>query len=296
MNKLGKTLVLVNLVFSVLLLSWAVALFFQPVDWGWQEPRKVYGAGGETKDNERLASRIDERLAAYPRYVEAAQLALASLKPAQEALDETQKHLGFNRRLHRAELARLERPGLPADQVALAAMLSPDVKQPAKFEPVRAVKYSPNGLLALAGDRPWGWPILDKVVEVEVFTAAGKPQKLKIDRPFSEYLTDLGKTIQAVEDVSLRLTGKDGLLEKLQKQTVWLNGRHDDKGQLIEPGVYQLLDMETAHQRKLREELDHLQPLWVRELYNAQLLRARRESLEQRLRELGVNPSEVIGE
>ena len=39
-NKIGKTLVFLNLVLSLMALTWAGAIFLQQVDWGWKEPRK----------------------------------------------------------------------------------------------------------------------------------------------------------------------------------------------------------------------------------------------------------------
>ncbi len=301
MNNLGKTLVLINLVLSILLLSWAALLVLHPVDWGWAEPRKAFGSAGEKKDNERIASKIDERIAAYSKFHEAKQLALPNVQPAQDRLNQSAHYLGFNRRLYRAELARLDRPNIPAQDLALAAVLTGAKKPPAQFE-VRSVKLDPKGQLALQPDQPWGHPVLDKVVLVEVFTAAGKPDKAKIEKPYSVYLTELADRMREVREVSLRITGdekakQEGLTQKLKKQTVWLNGLFDEKdGKLLEPGLYQLLDMETDLQRKVLAELEALQPLWVSELRNADQLRLRRQSLEKRLIELGVNPSEVVGQ
>src|SRR5439155_15535155 len=68
MNSVGKALVLINLVLSIVLMTWALILIVQPVDYAWKEPRKVWVTSppeGKKERSERIASRIDERVAGH---------------------------------------------------------------------------------------------------------------------------------------------------------------------------------------------------------------------------------------
>jgi hypothetical protein len=51
--------------------------------------------------------------------------------------------------------------------------------------------------------------------------------------------------------------------------------------------MYGLLEHEATLQRKLKEEYDYLQPLWIRELNSAQILLELNDRLKRRLKELG---------
>src|SRR5262249_9003769 len=99
MNVLGKALVLINFALSVVLLAWAVALFLRPVDWGWKEARKVWldPAEGKSAPNERQASLIDERVAAYGKLREFRKDGVARARQAAARLAPVEGQFGFNR-------------------------------------------------------------------------------------------------------------------------------------------------------------------------------------------------------
>src|SRR5260370_20362066 len=105
-----------------------------------------------------------------------------------------------------------------------------------------------------------------------------------------QYLEDLWAKAKEIEAVSKQIAKVHGLQEKL---TVRLTGVRGKDGKVVEPGYYDLLETEAEAQKKLREEVEYLQPLWVMELLNAQYLRGRRQGLEKRLLELGEDPSKV---
>lgn len=296
MNNLGKTLVVVNLLLSVLGLGWAVAVVTSPVDWGKKEAARAWANPGEGK-NERLAAKIDERLALRVRLSEDRQRALARVKLAEEAVRKAEAHFGYNHLAYVYELARLEAgQGAAKDPrtayLVAAGVLSKEAAGKGEFV-VREIKFLPDGSAAVNPNAAHGLPVFEKIVP-------------GLEKPYAAYLKDYYDLVGEaklndkgeIEIIKPGLIGqlhKDnaGWLAKKEKLTEWLNGvRVGDK--VIKPGLYDLQEQEAEIQRRLREELTYLQPMWVRELYNAQLLRSRRMGLEKRLRELGVSPESVV--
>jgi hypothetical protein len=111
------------------------------------------------------------------------------------------------------------------------------------------------------------------------------------DKSHVAYLVDLDALVKQTRELAEKT---EKVTEKKEKLTVQLNGVRDKDGKVLRKGIYHLLDVETEYQNKLKEELDYLRPLWVRELYNADLLRQRRDGLVRRLKELGEQPSEIL--
>ncbi len=261
MNHLGKALVLLNLAISIVLLAWAAMLFLQPVDWGWKEARKVWKehSEGTKAANERIAAKIDERIAAYAKLADNRFRALAGVNQAQKSLQEMETGFGENRRFYNKELARL----LASKDAAI------DVKE---------VKVGKDGQVELVKAQPWGLP---------TFTAALPG----ITQSYAGYLGDLEKNLAVMKVYGDKITD---WVAKKEKLTVKMNGIFKADGTKQVPGEYDLIEGEVVAQRKLKDELAYLQPIWVRELYNAQLLRARREGLEKRLIELGESPSDAL--
>jgi len=100
MNRLGKILVVLNTVISLVALSWTLGLFFQITDWGWKEPRSELGL--------RVPSEYDKRTAAFRDAVKARDAVVPALKPAQASLREAEESFPQNHLFYKAELARLE--------------------------------------------------------------------------------------------------------------------------------------------------------------------------------------------
>jgi hypothetical protein len=296
-NNLGKTLVVVNLALSLLGLGWAVAVVTSPVDWGKKEAGRVWTNPAEGK-NERRAARIDERLALKVLLADERLRALARVKQAEEAVRKAEAHFGYNHLAYVYELARLEAGQGDAKDprtayLVAAGVLSKDAAAKGQFV-VREVKFLPDGSAAVIPNAAHGLPVFERIVTA-------------LEKPYAAYLKDY---YDLVGEVKLNAKGeveeviKPGILGRLHAEnaqwlakkeqlTEWLNGkRAGDK--VIKPGLYDLQEQEAEIQRRLREELTYLQPLWVRELYNAQLLRSRRMGLEKRLRELGVSPESVV--
>jgi hypothetical protein len=263
MNHLGKGLVLATLALSVMLLVWAVGLFASPVDLGMKEPRRAWRDAAEPKGdqpNERLASQIDQRAAALRRQVEGRAQAEKRLPPAQKRLKAAEGKFAYNHQVYRNVM------------YYLAQSKDPKVE-------IKEVVYDKDGRLVLVPDAPWGFPAFSE-----------KPLK-GVTRSHAAYLAEVND-VQAQMDQAIKSSLEQ--LESLKKITVQLTGVRDEKGMVQTPGFYDLLEEEAKAQKALREEMQYLEPLWFQELSNAQLLRARREGLEKRLRELGEDPYKVV--
>ncbi len=101
-NLIGKTLVLIHTAASLLLMSLAAGVFFQQIDWGWQEPRK------DMSGTVRFASEIDQRIAAVTEGYKTVQMVAVPLRAAQAALVQTEPRLYENHLWYQTQLRDLE--------------------------------------------------------------------------------------------------------------------------------------------------------------------------------------------
>jgi len=250
MNLLGKTLVLVQVALSLVLLSWGVAVFAYPVDLGWKEPRRAWVDAPEGKSgNERIASEIDKRAAAVKKAVEAKHRALARVEQAQKAVAAVQHkfwqlHLAYNNVLVQLRQANADIP-------------------------IREIRFAKDkGVPELDAKEPTGLAY-DKAVP-------------DADKSFEKYLQVLKDRHQSIKMTQESIAK---ILEEEKKITLYLAGK-DANDKQVNPGIYGLLEQEAAMQTQLKEEYDYLQPLWVRELNAAQILMQRHARLEKRVKEL----------
>jgi hypothetical protein len=270
MNTVGKSLVLLQLALSAVLLTWAVANFLNPIDWGKREAAKAWfdpPDGKKEPVNERVAAHIDERIVAYNKFVEGKKLALARYAQAQKRFQGYEGKFADNHQEYIGILERLD--GVKMDGQTKAP--------PVKDTDFREVKYAPDGSVALEPPLPWGRPLREKVV----------PGK----KSYAEYLGELEAKMKEIHAVILKI---EDLVEKKKVMTIRLNGLYDENGKLLRPGLYHLIEGEALAQQKLTDELAYLQPLWVQTLFDAQLFRDRRVELEIRLKQLGEQPPTIV--
>ncbi len=260
-NILGKTLALIHVGLSVMLMAFAIALYVNAVDFGWKVPQRVYIESEKRPPGKNLAvpSRYDKREAAMRRVVRAKYDALVRLGFAQQSYIEVEPYLGDNHVRYDQELAKLE-------------------GDPGTFD-IRTAKYDEQGLALEPGtNRQLGFPVLEPVVP-------------GINKSLATYKGELKGW-----DTKIRQAQKDteDFLAKEKALTIRMIGQIDDQGNaikqngaVVQPGWYYLLEAESATHRQLKKEIMDLQPLWVKELVDSQLLISRREILKRRLEELG---------
>lgn len=178
-NYLGKTLVFLTLAGSLFALTWAAAIFFQKVDWGWKEPRKDL--------DQRVASELDKRIAAHAQALRA--VARFKDEPARShgELLTVRRAFPANHLFYVAELKRLrESPDDPLD--------------------VKGVQYS-GGVIQLDA------PVVGKPVLAEAVTGITKSRE-GYEAELASVQKAITKTNQAIEawvakekELTLKLIG-----------------------------------------------------------------------------------------
>jgi hypothetical protein len=183
-NTLGKTLVFVQLIFSVLAGTFAAGIYMQRIDFGWKEPRKDLYL--------RVPSEIDKRTAAVQEALRAKDMSMSLLKTAQADRGNAEPRYWTNHAWYRQQLARLRSDPNPID-----------AKEVKMLQGIIQVDTPP--------DKPrFGKPILENPVP-------------GIQKSYDKYVEDLNakqKEIDKVEesikqiavqerDITYKLTGKD---------------------------------------------------------------------------------------
>jgi hypothetical protein len=261
-NNLGKTLALLQVGLSLALAALALAIYFNAVDFGWEQPARYFSeAKGQKGNNLLVPSLFDKREAAMRKLV----------------------------RIKRDELTRLD--GLQEDSAAVATILGKNhllgnqvLEQLAQGEgtmEIKGVRYNENGELAvIAESHPeLAFPALETALPGINMSYAGYLAKLKeLDSRIEEKQASTDDLLKKEKDVTGRLSGR---IEKDGKHAV------DKSGSVIEPGWLYLLETEYQAQAQLLKELEYVQPLWVKELVDSQQVLSRRDSLLRRLEELG---------
>jgi hypothetical protein len=263
-NLIGKTLAVIFVGLSIMLMTFAAALWFNAVDLGWKQPARVYHESESRKPGElvAVAGRFDKHEAAIRKLIRLKQDALLRLGNAQASYVEVEPYLGQNRLKGDAELARLETG--PGDKI--------DIRDFKLDENTGALLTEPGT------SRQLGFPLLETVVP-------------NISAPYNSYLAKLREIDLSIDSVQNETTE---LIAKEKEKTDLLIGEVDkdgnsrrENGAVTKPGWYYLTEAEIQTQKQLQKELEYIQPLWVKELVDAQLLVSRRDVLMRRLNELG---------
>jgi hypothetical protein len=261
-NNLGKSLVLLQVALSVMLLALAVAIYFNAVDFGWEQPTRLWHeAKGGKGNNLLIPSMFDKREAAMRHLVRIKRDELTRVSNQQDNYVNVGTILAKNHLLGKEALDKLEGGEGDLD--------------------IKAVKYSEKGEMQRHPENPaeLGFPELDAPMPGIKMSHASYQAKLKdLNSSIEQTQASTKELLNKEEAVTVRLSGK---LDKDGKPAV------DKSGAVIEPGWYYLLEKEYQTQRELLKELEYVEPLRVKEISDAQLALNRRDSLLRRLNELG---------
>jgi hypothetical protein len=243
-NFMGKSLVFLHTLISLVAMAWAIGLFLQFTDWGWKEPRQEL----ET----RIASEFDKSAAALKLAVKARDMVLPPIKPAHDRIAEAEARYPANHLFYLQELEKLRgEPLLPGKASFLAAK--------GAFE---AKEFKGPGL-PLDNNKATGKPILETKIE-------------GLEKPLLEYRSDLDKVKGEVVKVEKDI---EAVLEKTKEITYTLTGM-DDTGKKVTIGLYDLVDAEYESLTRARAEYEDLKPIWAQTLEEARLYSTRRVGLE----------------
>lgn len=259
-NTLGKMLVLMHTVLSLAALTWGVVVIVQGRDFGWAEPAKTpiaFSADGTPTKWVRHASAIDKSRAALEDAAKHRDRLYAAVKPALDDLAEAEPYLADNHLDYLKELNRLAKG-----------------KDPLK-DPVRRLD---GGGLVLE-KKNVGKPAF-KDGEVEITLADGKV--LKIEKTLEAYQEDLKALHTKIEAVQKELAKFN---DDTKKFTTELIGTDDDNKQ-IQPGLYDLIELEYKAQTRYKEELEDIKQPWSTYIEQARQHMFRRTDLEATLQRL----------
>jgi hypothetical protein len=191
MNRIGKTLVLINTAASFVALAWALGLYFQFTDWGWKEPRSEFGL--------RVPSEFDKRSAAFKEAVKARDLALPALATGWKGLREAQERFPQNHLYYKQELARLQSATEPIE--------------------IKTISRKDGTLVLDTGAKPIGKPALGDKLEGLTKSYDGYLTELKeINEKIDAEVKEVGKWVAKAQEITNALGGKTGIYDLLETE------------------------------------------------------------------------------
>jgi hypothetical protein len=250
-NVLAKSLVLVHTVLSVAAMSWAIMLFLDAKDFGWKEPYRevlVYDNEGNPKESVRHASAIDKSQAALLDSKNTRDLTYVYVKPALDQIRTNEAYLANNHLHYRAEMKRLQ--------------YAPGELEVKKLQEGGLVLDTPNSNLG-------------KPTQEEMPLA-------NIKKSYQTYGEDFKKLLKEENDVDAEIQS-DTL--KTKALVAKMTGT-DETNKYVQPGLYQLIDLEFKAQTQLKIAIDDIKPRWSEAIENARLYQSQRNALEATLGKL----------
>lgn len=224
MNQFGKYLVIFQTALSLIFMTWAVMVYMQFNDFGWKEPKKVW----ETKDTGyRVASMLDKRTAVLYELYRQKERALPGVKPALDTLTETMEFFPKNHQFYVTELDKVR---------------NSDVD----ISPKQLIWKDGDLVLETAG-KPLGKPVMKGAVG-------------GIDKSTKTVTLERNKILEDIEKITPEIAD---LVKKSDEITIQLYGTKDDKGNSLDIGLYEILEIERLLQDKLVAEKDDITPRYV---------------------------------
>jgi hypothetical protein len=240
-------------------------MYLTDYDFGWKEPRRLYNdpPGKKDENNVLVPSDFDKAEAAMRKMERYKEDELYQLGMAQQKLAKAEPWLGKNHVLGMDILDKLEN-GTGTFEI-------PDLE------------FDEKGYLVVDEEAPngWGFPKLAPV-----------KRQNEINKSYSTYHKELRDLDNKIDDAQKILVGILTQEETISKRLIGEMTKDGDPirnedGSIKTPGWHYLKELEKAAQQQLKKEIDYLQPLWLKELVDAQLVVASRDRLLRRLEELG---------
>ncbi len=198
--------------------------------------------------DQSIPSEFDKSVASLKLALQGRDLVMPGVRPPQDSLRDAERYLPGNHLFYAAELERLRSASDPIVVKGIAEGL--DSLEPSK--------------------RPGlGKPKLD--VEMKGF-----------EKSYDAYLADLQGQLKKIDDeqAAIRKT-----IEQTREINYQLTGK-DDAGESKTKGIYDLLDVETQTQSRLKAEREYMQPFREQAVEEARLFQLRRVGMERTLQRL----------
>ena len=219
-NFVGKLLVQLHLVISMLALGWAASLYFELVDWGWKSPRK------DLDQVHVIASEYDKRVVHQKEGYRLRDYSYSAVKDVWQKVREAERYYVANSLWYDQELTRL----------AVSDEKDLEVRE-----------------LDFAGGR-----FKLETTESEMGKPAYLEKKLgDISKSRALYLKDLKKIAKVTEEIEKDFAKwQDAQRQNTDKKI----SKFDANKRLIEPGLNDLRQMEVNAQGLIIEEMRYLEP------------------------------------
>ncbi len=263
MTILGKILTLILVALSLACFLVGLGIYTYSIDWGWT-------ATYTRKDfDTKIKSEIDQRKDTLAELADFQGRNLAALKIAHQELQETEH--GFKHPDGTVE------PSIAARQREYARELE-RIRAGADFTVQDLRKRKP--WLFDKKQKPW----LDRKPWLAKEAPRMGPPLFDSDatKSYHGYVTELNSVLTKISTIRKQV---DQVLADQKRLTEELVGKEDNAGKR-ENGLYALITGEQDVQKRAREEINDVKPLYYQELIDSQLLRDRQDSLRYRLREL----------
>jgi hypothetical protein len=273
MNFLGKSLVMIHAILSVGGMTWAILLVVQGRDFGWAEPYKAvlkYDGQGNPTEFARYASEYDKSWAVVKNAERVRNRTYAAVEPAIDSLRNTEPFLANNhlhyvselRRLREAsgpiKVARLDKGGLTLDVPELG---KPVPEDPALDKITKSYRAYKADLKKLIGDLTRKDPKnLNGPVDLK--------DLIRTEGEVDAVHDDIRRIVKATKDITFQMTGRN------------------EANEYIQPGLYELGDLEFKAQSQLKDSIDEIKPHWSKAVEQSRLFRYRRNDLEATLEKL----------
>jgi hypothetical protein len=246
MNFIGKGLVLVHTLFSLLGLGLALVIFYEFVDWGRSEPRVSRGEPTKsgTSIDTRIPSEFDKSKVMFDDAVAGRNLVITPMVPAEDAWHQVEDRLAQNHLYYVAELRKV-RTG--DGQIEVKG-------------------FSADGIPTDAPGKRFGKAIPDARID-------------GLDKPLSAYRRELDDELKKLDPIEKQIAE---WAEKNQEITYQLTGK-DAQGKKVCHGIFELINIEFQNQQLARMERDGTHPRWATVVEEARRYGARRDSLEATL-------------
>ncbi len=261
MNSLAKSLVFLHTVLSVVGMGWAMYLVIQGRDLGWLDPYKEvleYNADGTAKSSVRHASEYDKSFAAVQDAARVRDRTYVAVKPTIDSIRTAEPYLATNTLFYAAELRRLreatEKIIVNRNQGAGAVLDVPVLGKPVpEAMPVDNVNESHATYVAN----------LKKIIGEKHHVT-----KKKTDGEIDGVEQEIRKVVNDTKELTFQLTGTD------------------ENNKYVQPGLYQLTDLEFRTQSQLKLEIDEIKPHWSKAIEQSRLYRFRYNDLTATLKKL----------
>jgi hypothetical protein len=116
------------------------------------------------------------------------------------------------------------------------------------------------------------------------------PEDKALDGITKSYKIYKGELKKLGDEIAMIEMDKRKIIETTKKITADLTGT-DEENKYVQPGLYQLTDLEFKNQQQIKVEIDSIKPNWSKAVEHSRLYQYRRADLQSTLDKLKAPPT-----